>query len=249
MISYEITREKKQATPTPIRHIREVVAAARGIFTVDEQGVVHTAATPLNAERLENQRRLAEGLQPLPRALQQQPHREPVWVPMAQLAKQEREKSISEEAGSALTMGKHGYNSWMNGFVYNRFNKGTYVTLRSEPIVITRAPRVWWRVVELQEIHYMAMIDRESREPKAVGVNKPGGDWTGPTWYPPCKLRVLQPEELKHILGELTGDLIRNQEGDSEAVVLYSSPSIGPADDPSTGRDPFEKEHSEEGDI
>jgi hypothetical protein len=56
----------------------------------------------------------------------------------------------------------------------------------------------------------MANMDRELREPKVVGCWARGTDRI-PMYYPPGKLRVLQPEEKK-----VWDDLIRDKETQAE---------------------------------
>ena len=183
MISYEITRRK----PTLLQRAASAVG-----FNVNP-------ITGIDEQRIANQVRMAEGVKPEaypPRYTKTD--ETPLWTP---------QQTVAHET-SAMAMGKHGYAQWLNNFVYNTFPKGSLVTLKSEPFVPTSAPRIWFEVIEIQEIHYMATLDRETRDPKAIGLKT--GKHNIPTWYPPAKLRVLQPEEVKCI------DLLRNQKAAPE---------------------------------
>lgn len=182
MISYEIQRHK----PTLFQR----AASAVGFNVNPITGVI------LDQQHIDNQVRMAEGVKPEPRYTK--PDGAPLWTP---------KQAVMHET-SAMALGKHGYAKWLNDFVYNTFPKGTLVTMKSEPFVPTSAPRIWFEVIEIQQIHYMAMIDRETRDPKAIGVKT--GDHNIPMWYPPAKLRVLQPEEVQCI------DILRNQKASSE---------------------------------
>lgn len=119
-------------------------------------------------------------------------------------------------------MGKHQYADWLNKVVYPAFPKKTLVTLRSEPYIPGNAPRVYFVVAEIQEIHYMANMDRQVNQPKCLGIKSDKFDI--PMWYPPALLRALQPEEVEAV------DRIRNQKKPSE-----NSESAGTLIDGTTG--------------
>lgn len=184
MIAYELIKKKPDSAP--VRHIREIVRAVKdGIvngFNVDPM-----AGYPgHDAARLANQQALAEG-------------EKPPWLPAGAIHRQDGVPPVS-----AVGMGKLGYATWLNEFVYPKFKKGTLVTLRQTPFIPSRYP-VWWsEVTEIQEVHYMADIDRHTRDPKAVGLRHTDSNFNGPVWYPPAALRPLNPEEINLI------DYVRN---------------------------------------
>lgn len=103
-------------------------------------------------------------------------------------------------------MGKHQYASYLNTHVYPMFPVGTLVTIKPVGITLGAPPSVWFKVMLIQEIHYMAQMDRERKEPKCVGLavqgDKPG---TIPVWYPVSALRLLVQSEIEAI------DRLRNQ--------------------------------------
>lgn len=230
MISYEITRKNK---PTPVyRTVREIVSERRTI----PQATINVDALSEALEerrRLKRQQQLADGEKP-----DTDGHEVP-WLPVPAAR-------IGRE--SALAMSKIGYTKWLDEMVIPRFGKGTFVTLRSNPFVPGRVPDHCYLVIELQEIHYMALLDRETRDPCCVGLlamnSIVGGDRI-PMWYPPAKLRPLQPEEM-----EIINDLLRNQtHQNSDGSGTNSSASAVGESEGGTGRFPIEEGKKEEGDI
>jgi hypothetical protein len=223
MISYEIENPNK---PKP----------AFGVFTRHLQPVhrrtqIDPVGAAINKQRMQEQLSLAEGEKP--------PHRTPVWVPEAQQNKEAYSAGMTGD--TALSMGKLGYARWLAAFVENQFPKGTMVTFRNESFVIGTVPRIWFKVVEIQQIHYMANMDKEVREPKAIGIAVQGVDI--PTWTAPAKLRVLQPEEIKAI------DLLRNQTENNDgfaAVTIDLNQSAGSSE---RNSDTSREGRQEEGDI
>lgn len=195
MISYEITRKGKPQSV--VQSIKQRILASRN----------NNVPALLDAERIANQLKLAEGEKPDPLPPRfTRPTDQAAWVPQAQ-----RNVHGSWEE-TAISWGKIRYNKWLSGLVMDRFPKGTLVALRTEPFIIGMAPRQYWEVIDHQEVYYMANMDREVREPKCVGLWNPIVDTKNriPTYYPPAKLRVLQPEEVKEV------DKLRNQKGQDE---------------------------------
>jgi hypothetical protein len=198
MISYERLRKRPEQ--------RSLVDRVR-------QAVNNTLLDPVQEARAREQLReqrqmaLAEGQKPT----------DLLWAP---------QPKWHEE--SALGMGKVEYIKWLTSFVYTKFPKGSLVTLRSEPFIPTRPPRIWFVVHDINELHYSVMVDRETREPKCLML-KPGnphmmiGQGDISIYYPPAKLRVLQPEEVQII------DRLRNQAEGTEGSQQAGSegPSSG----------------------
>lgn len=129
-----------------------------------------------------------------------------------------------------IGMGKIEYARWLSVYVYPKFHKGSLVTLASLPFVPGEPPKVVFRVTSIQELHYSAQFDKQTRQPKCVGIsNAMLQTDTFPIYYPPSLLRALQPEEVQAI------DRLRNQTSDgreSEATGLDGSESSA---DRSTG--------------
>jgi hypothetical protein len=203
MIAYELVRKKPESFAGRVRE-------ALG-FSVDPTKPV------LDAERLARQVALADG-EPIPHTAPPEPHgsrykpqntTSPLWMPAA--AKKSTDVCFSD---TALGMGKEGYARWLNQFVYSKFPKGTLVTLHSEAFVLNQPPRIWFEVIEIQQIHYMAEIDKKSRSPKAVGLKT--GKHDIPMWYAPGHLRVLQPEEVAAV------DRLRNQQAENDGFATIT---------------------------
>lgn len=126
------------------------------------------------------------------------------------IALQLKEQGVVLTAGNenlphVFTMGKLKYAQWLSDKVYSKFPKGTQVTFRCIPIVIDQAPQVWFVVGEIQEIYYSVQMDRDTNEPRAIGIMIPNGRSNIPVWYPPSLLRTLHPTEVIAI------DQLRNQ--------------------------------------
>lgn len=223
MITFEIKRDR------PLRTVGDVVREARNRastalgFNVD----------PLTAAREATQHALAEGHKPEPLVPRFTRPTTPGWIPEAQRNRVAERNRMAAADGprlvgpsweeTAIVMGKQGYNNWLNNRVYPLFPKGTIVTLRVYPFVLGNLPPQIWEVIEIQEMYFMANMDRELREPKAIGLWALGTSRI-PTYYPPGKLRPLTHEEYLHF------DRIRNQ-----APNRGKPPSIGREDDPATG--------------
>lgn len=109
-----------------------------------------------------------------------------------------------------IGMGKIPYVLWLNEHVYPKFPKGTKVTLATLPFVLGTPPPIYFEVIDIQELHYSAQYDRETRQPKCIAIRQLGGRLTSsiPIYYPPAALRVLQPEEVEAV------DRLRNQESE-----------------------------------
>lgn len=99
------------------------------------------------------------------------------------------------------------YAKFLNENVYGKFDKGTLVTLNNIPIVLNQAPRKWFEVYVIQEIHYMGELDKSTNEPRCVGIRLGGSDTTIPVYYTPRTLRPLVKSEIEAIAK------LRNQEG------------------------------------
>lgn len=125
-----------------------------------------------------------------------------------------------------IAMGKLKYAQWLNAYVYPQYKKGVHVSLKSMPYVPNTAPKVWFTVSEIQELHYHVNWDQRVRQPKAVGLINPHVTHSHATvFYPPCVLRPLFPEEVNAI------DSLRNQTGDGR-ISASDDPSVGVDDQP-----------------
>jgi hypothetical protein len=102
-----------------------------------------------------------------------------------------------------IGMGKQQYAEWLNQFVYPSFKKNMLVTFKTIPIVLNEVPKVFFLVLDIQQMHYWVQMDKETREPKVVGIALPGN--TVPCYYPPSVMRPLVPSEVEAI------DKLRNQ--------------------------------------
>lgn len=109
-------------------------------------------------------------------------------------------------------MSKLEYAQWLNEYVYGRgFRKGTICTIRSHVYVPGQMPPVWFKLSCIEEIHHMAMIDKEHGEPRALGllVSKSGTmdpkGSVGLVFYPPSLVRICTYEEENLINDYLRG--------------------------------------------
>lgn len=107
---------------------------------------------------------------------------------------------------SPIAMGKIQYAQWLNAIVYPTFKKHALVTFKTIPIVLNSVPRVFFVTLDIQEMHYWVQMDKETLEPKAVGIALPGH--TIPCYYPPSVLRPLVQSEVEAI------DKLRNQKSE-----------------------------------
>lgn len=182
MISFEIRRKRNQYTTTPP-------------YNHDTHAVNIREIVRQNLERQAelNQQRMADGEKPLP------------WMPAGTPKPVEigTPPLLPHSFDTSIGMGKHGYAKWLNEEVYPNFKQGTLCTLRETAYTVNTAPQLWFEVLEIQEIHYMANMDRETRQPKAIGLRT--GKYSVPVWYPPAKLRPLWPTEIAAL------DKLRNQ--------------------------------------
>lgn len=196
MIAYELLRKRP---PSAIQHIREVIGRAVG-FNADPLHDTPAEQEAAKMARELRQKQLAEGNKPdedIPMAVALTALRRPgCWQPLG--ARPAVQPQPGHSGITAIGMGKIPYVKWLNEMVYPRFPVGTLVTTRSIPFVPSAIPRVWWTVLEIQEIHYAVEIDRATRDPKAVGLST-GGAFKGPVWYPPALLRPLFKEEIEAI--------------------------------------------------
>jgi hypothetical protein len=191
-------------------------------------------ADALAAERhrLANQQRMADGQPPLPLPARfSRPTDDLLWTP----------RGAGRTEQSALSMSKLEYTKWLDSMVITKFPKGSLVTLRGEAFVPGNPPRIWYEVMCHQEIHYMAMIDQETREPKCVGIR--AHTMSIPCWYPPAKLRALQPEEVEAI------DRLRTQEASTSLVQAEAGGEAHATSADVSGRGTVEEERPQEGDI
>jgi hypothetical protein len=110
-----------------------------------------------------------------------------------------------------IGMGKVQYARWLGEYVYHKFAKGVLVTLAEYPFVLGELPKQWFRVKEIQELHYVAQYDHEHRQPKCVGVANATLDRAIDyhTYYAPAALRPLTQEEVL-----VLHDRLRNKKGD-----------------------------------
>lgn len=148
------------------------------------------------------------------------------WIPAAQREQQQQEQTeypITRRSSgtpiTAISMGKIGYSRWLDEMVHPYFHKGQWVTLKSHAYTIGEIPPFVLQVLDINELYYDVEMDFTSREPRAVFVKSLSGLLS--TYYPPCKLRPLNTEEVKLL------DKLRNQE----------APVIDPADNPAAGSD------------
>jgi hypothetical protein len=192
LIAYEVKAPVKAYVPTPLRSIREVVEERRRAPPPNPIPQPIIDARRLGEEiREEAQRALAEGEKPKPRG--------PAipWEP--------------------LGMGKMEYAHWLNAHVYPNFPVGTLVTLRSIPVMLNHAPSTVFVVKDIVEVHYMAHLDVQTRQPRSVGVCRLDElEQRGSVFYSPKQLRILYPEE-KRIL-----DSLRNQSAEPKIVATNS---------------------------
>lgn len=131
-----------------------------------------------------------------------------------------------------MGMGKIQYAKWLSDFVYPRFPLRSLVTLANQPFVPGVPPRVWFKVIDIQELHYSAQYDRESGQPKCVGVSLDSiahPTTTIPVYYPPTMLRALQPEEVEAI------DRLRNKESSGRDAQTSGLDGTEESADRSTG--------------
>lgn len=106
---------------------------------------------------------------------------------------------VTSQTMHPVGMGKIEYARWLGVHVYPKFPKGTKVTLSTFPFVIGAAPKMWFDVIEIQELHYCVQYDRHARQPKCVGICNTEFGSSFPVYYPPALLRVCQPEEVAAI--------------------------------------------------
>jgi hypothetical protein len=111
--------------------------------------------------------------------------------------------SANPPGENPIAMGKVQYAKWLTAHVYGKFPVKSLVTFKTIPIVLNEAPRVWFLVDSIQEMHYWATVDKETREPKAVAISLAGGKSV--TFYPPSVLRPLVQSEVEAV------DKLRNQ--------------------------------------
>lgn len=94
------------------------------------------------------------------------------------------------------TMAKEDYAKWVEGpNVKGRFYPGMLCTIASAVYQPGKAPVTTFLVDHIQEIHYLAPLDLDAKEPRCIGVKPHNSSVT--VLYPPCKLRPLNVEETK----------------------------------------------------
>ena len=92
------------------------------------------------------------------------------------------------------------YSRWLDSDVLSRFKVGMLVTLMENPIVQDEVPYAVFRIVDFTEIHYLAALDPDSHEPKAINVQSIRFPEVAGS-YSPQKIRSLTTNEL-HVLTE-----------------------------------------------
>lgn len=134
-------------------------------------------------------------------------------------------KSVQGEVPAVppLAMGSAEYKNWLNAYVFPYFKPGSKCTFKVAPYVPGEAPAVWFVVKEVQELYYHVVVDKDTRQPRAVGlVHKDFLNQNrSAVWYPPMLLRPLNTEELKSL------DLLRNQAGERRDVEDAGTPADG----------------------
>lgn len=148
---------------------------------------------------------------------ERQPQQQAAWIPAAQREQQQQPATGGRWPGTAIQMGKIGYSRWLDEMVHKFFKRGDYLTLKSVPYKIGELPSFVLQLVEINELYYDVEMDLTSREPRALYVRSMSGFVTA--WYPPCKLRILNSEEVKLL------DILRDQKAST----------ISAADNPAAG--------------
>lgn len=113
----------------------------------------------------------------------------------------------------ATTWGKFKYTKWLEEKVRPEWPVGTLCTLKAIAYVLNQIPHPTFKVVELQEVCWMAPIAEITDEPRAVVVRTicPTSMGLAQIPYPPGVLRKLTEEELKLVY-------LRNQTGQEPAA-------------------------------
>lgn len=99
---------------------------------------------------------------------------------------------VSPSSYQPKYMDKVEFAKWIPDVV-ERFKPGAYCTLASTPIIERGRPKIVFEVVAVCEIHYLAALDSDRREPKCVNIRGPKGISLN---YPPSKLRLLTDDEV-----------------------------------------------------
>ena len=92
------------------------------------------------------------------------------------------------------TWNKIAYARWIEQ-VKEKFKKGDWVTLKRYPIIMNYSPLAY-EIVDIQEIHYEAIMDKERDIPCCIYAKILGT--TTPKWMCPDDLRLLTDDEVLH---------------------------------------------------
>jgi hypothetical protein len=124
-------------------------------------------------------------------------------------------------------MDKIAFAKWVEGpEVRERFEIGGYATIASAVYVPNKAPTTVFIIDHIQEIHYLAPLDADTKQPRCLGVKQQQGSQV--VMYPPIKLRPLNDEENK--LVDLRNKEARRQAREqSRVATTVSGPSVAAA--------------------
>jgi hypothetical protein len=111
--------------------------------------------------------------------------------PVAQFPRQQAANEYDN--GVARYMPKIEFAKWIES-VKRQWKQGDWVTIQSAPILEGLAPKVCFRINGIQEIHWMAPLDKSCNEPRALNIVGRAGVTLN---YPPCKLRHMTEDEVR----------------------------------------------------
>jgi hypothetical protein len=89
---------------------------------------------------------------------------------------------------------KEQYNNWQKKVAAD-FPKGVWVTLKAWDAKAGSHPPCVWEVDSVEEVSFMAVIDADLQEPKALNLR--GVDYGTIVRYCPCAIRRLTLEEIE----------------------------------------------------
>lgn len=92
------------------------------------------------------------------------------------------------------TWNKITYSRWIEQ-VKEKFKKGDWITLRKYPIIMNYCP-LTYEIVDIQEIHYEALMDTQRDVPCSLYVRILGT--TTPKWVYPDDFRLLTDNEKEY---------------------------------------------------
>lgn len=124
------------------------------------------------------------------------------------------------------TWGKIQYSRWIET-VKQTFKKGDYVTYKRFPNVLGHCPLPYY-VVDIEEMHFYAELDKERDVPKALAVALVGS--STPTYKTPDELRKLTSDEIAVMQKDwaqtiITNDSPRTNEEFPEPEQLLRNPN------------------------